>query len=67
MCHLFAHQPQRDYESPDPIVADRWPLHVDLPNVVLGHSGRDRGEGERGPSPFLPALHNEVLDHHGGQ
>jgi predicted DNA-binding ribbon-helix-helix protein len=66
MCHLFAHQPQRDYES------QTRSLRMD------GHSTSIRLEmsfwdtleeiaAKEGLTlaKFLTTLHNEVLDHHG--
>ena len=66
MCHLFAHQPQRDYESQTRSLRinghctsirlemafwDTLEEIADTQNLSLGK--------------FLTTLYNEVLDHHG--
>ena len=66
MCHLFAHQPQRDYES------QTRSLRMDghCTSIRLEMSFWDTLEeiaAKEGMSlaKFLTTLHNEVLDHHG--
>src|SRR4029453_8237335 len=66
MCHLFAHQPQRDYES------QTRSLRIDghCTSIRLEMSFWDTLEevaAKEGMSlaKFLTTLHNEVLDHHG--
>ena len=66
MCHLFAHQPQRDYES------QTRSLRIDghCTSIRLEMSFWDTLEeiaAKEGMSlaKFLTTLHDEVLDHHG--
>jgi predicted DNA-binding ribbon-helix-helix protein len=66
MCQLFAHQPQRDYES------QTRSLRIDghCTSIRLELAFWDTLEeiaGEQGMSlaKFLGRLHSEVLDHHG--
>ncbi|MGY4422638.1 putative DNA-binding ribbon-helix-helix protein [Bradyrhizobium sp. JR6.1] len=66
MCHLFAHQPQRDYES------QTRSLRIDghCTSIRLEMSFWDTLEeiaAKEGMTlaKFLTTLHNEVLDHHG--
>jgi predicted DNA-binding ribbon-helix-helix protein len=66
MCHLFAHQPQRDYESQTRSL--RMGGHST--SIRLEMSFWDTLEeiaAKEGMSlaKFLTTLHNEVLDHHG--
>src|SRR2546430_1132328 len=66
MCHLFAHQPQRDYESQTRSL--RMGGHCT--SIRLEISFWDTLEeiaAKEGMSlaKFLTTLHNEVLDHHG--
>jgi predicted DNA-binding ribbon-helix-helix protein len=66
MCHLFAHQPQRDYESQTRSL--RMGGHCT--SIRLEMSFWDTLEeiaAKEGMSlaKFLTTLHNEVLDHHG--
>jgi predicted DNA-binding ribbon-helix-helix protein len=56
MCHLFAHQPQRDYESQTRSLR----IGGHCTSIRLEMSFWDTLEGK-----FLTTLHNEVLDHHG--
>jgi predicted DNA-binding ribbon-helix-helix protein len=55
MCHVFAHQPERDYES------QTRSLRID------GHCTSIRLEMSFWDTlaKFLTTLHREVLDHHG--
>ena len=66
MCQLFAHQPQRDYES------QTRSLRIDghCTSIRLEMSFWDTLEeiaAKEGMTlaKFLTTLHNEVLDHHG--
>ena len=66
MCHLFAHQPQRDYESQTRSL--RMGRHCT--SIRLEMSFWDTLEeiaAKEGMSlaKFLTTLHDEVLDHHG--
>jgi predicted DNA-binding ribbon-helix-helix protein len=66
MCHLFAHQPQRDYESQTRSL--RMGGHST--SIRLEMSFWDTLEeiaAKEGMSlaKFLTTLHDEVLDHHG--
>jgi predicted DNA-binding ribbon-helix-helix protein len=66
MCHLFAHQPQRDYESQTRSL--RMGGHST--SIRLEMSFWDKLEeiaAKEGMSlaKFLTTLHDEVLDHHG--
>src|SRR6059058_4866184 len=66
MCHLFAHQPQRDYESQTRSL--RMGGHST--SIRLEMSFWDTLEeiaAKEGISlaKFLTTLHDEVLDHHG--
>ena len=66
MCHLFAHQPQRDYESQTRSL--RMGGHCT--SIRLEMSFWDTLEeiaAKEGMSlaKFLTTLHDEVLDHHG--
>jgi predicted DNA-binding ribbon-helix-helix protein len=66
MCQLFAHQPQRDYESQTRSLR----IGGHCTSIRLEMSFWDTLEEiaakERMPlAKFLTALHNEVLDHHG--
>ncbi len=66
MCHLFAHQPQRDYESQTRSL--RMGGHCT--SIRLEMSFWDTLEeiaAKEGMSlaKFLTTLHSEVLDHHG--
>lgn len=66
MCHLFAHQPQRDYES------QTRSLRIDghCTSIRLEMSFWDTLEEiaetqNLSLGKFLTTLYNEVLDHHG--
>jgi len=66
MCHLFAHQPQRDYESQTRSLR----INGHCTSIRLEMSFWDTLEeiaAKEGMSlaKFLTTLHNEVLDHHG--
>ena len=66
MCHLFAHQPQRDYESQTRSLR----IGGHCTSIRLEMSFWDTLEeiaAKEGMSlaKFLTTLHNEVLDHHG--
>jgi predicted DNA-binding ribbon-helix-helix protein len=66
MCHLFAHQPQRDYESQTRSLR----INGHSTSIRLEMSFWDTLEeiaAKEGMSlaKFLTTLHNEVLDHHG--
>ena len=66
MCHLFAHQPQRDYES----YTRSLRIGGHCTSIRLEMSFWDTLEeiaAKEGMSlaKFLTTLHNEVLDHHG--
>jgi len=63
MCHLFAHQPQRDYESQTRSL--RMGGHST--SIRLEMSFWDEIAAKEGMSlaKFLTTLHDEVLDHHG--
>ena len=66
MCHLFAHQPQRDYESHTRSLR----IGGHCTSIRLEISFWDTLEeiaAKEGMSlaKFLTTLHNEVLDHHG--
>src|SRR6516165_1076184 len=66
MCHLFAHQPQRDYESQTRSLR----INGHCTSIRLEISFWDTLEeiaAKEGMSlaKFLTTLHNEVLDHHG--
>lgn len=66
MCHLFAHQPQRDYESQTRSLrigghctSIRLELSFwDTLEEIAAKENMSLGK-------FLTTLHNEVLDHHG--
>ena len=66
MCHLFAHQPQRDYESQTRSLrigghctSIRLEMSFwDTLEEIAAKEGMSLGK-------FLTTLHNEVLDHHG--
>ena len=66
MCHLFAHQPQRDYESQTRSLR----IGGHCTSIRLEMSFWDTLEeiaAKEGMSlaKFLTTLHDEVLDHHG--
>ena len=66
MCHLFAHQPQRDYESQTRSLR----IGGHCTSIRLEMSFWDTLEEiaakeEMSLAKFLTTLHNEVLDHHG--
>ena len=66
MCHLFAHQPQRDYESQTRSLR----IGGHCTSIRLEMSFWDTLEEiaakeGMGLAKFLTTLHNEVLDHHG--
>src|ERR1700750_516300 len=66
MCQMFAHQPQRDYESQTRSLA----MHGHSTSIRLEMSFWDTLEemaAREGMTlaKFLTTLHNEVLDHHG--
>jgi predicted DNA-binding ribbon-helix-helix protein len=66
MCHLFAHQPQRDYESQTRSLrigghctSIRLEISFwDTLEEIAAREGMSLGK-------FLTTLHNEVLEHHG--
>src|SRR6266478_5086164 len=60
MCHLFAHQPQRDYESQTRSLR----IGGHCTSIRLELSFWDTKE-EMSLAKFLTTLHNEVLDDHG--
>jgi predicted DNA-binding ribbon-helix-helix protein len=66
MCHLFAHQPQRDYESQTRSLR----IGGHCTSIRLEMSFWDTLEEIAAKenlslAKFLTTLHNEVLDHHG--
>ena len=66
MCHLFAHQPQRDYES----LTRSLRIGGHCTSIRLEISFWDTLEEiaakeNMSLGKFLTTLHNEVLDHHG--
>ena len=66
MCHLFAHQPQRDYESQTRSLR----IGGHCTSIRLEMSFWDTLEEiaakeSMSLGKFLTTLHNEVLDHHG--
>jgi predicted DNA-binding ribbon-helix-helix protein len=66
MCHLFAHQPQRDYESQTRSLR----IGGQCTSIRLEMSFWDTLEEIAAKEnmtlgKFLTKLHNEVLDHHG--
>ncbi len=66
MCHLFAHQPQRDYESQTRSLR----IGGHCTSIRLEMSFWDTLEEiaakeDMSLGKFLTRLHNEVLDHHG--
>ena len=66
MCHLFAHQPQRDYESQTRSLR----IGGHCTSIRLEMSFWDTLEEiaakeEMSLAKFLTTLHNEVLDDHG--
>jgi predicted DNA-binding ribbon-helix-helix protein len=66
MCHLFAHQPQRDYESQTRSLR----IGGHCTSIRLEMSFWDTLEEiaakeNMSLAKFLTTLHNEVLDHHG--
>jgi predicted DNA-binding ribbon-helix-helix protein len=66
MCHLFAHQPQRDYESQTRSLR----IGGHCTSIRLEMSFWDTLEEiaakeNMSLGKFLTMLHNEVLDHHG--
>jgi predicted DNA-binding ribbon-helix-helix protein len=66
MCHLFAHQPQRDYESQTRSLR----IGGHCTSIRLEMSFWDTLEEiaakeNMSLGKFLTTLHNEVLDHHG--
>ena len=66
MCHLFAHQPQRDYESQTRslrIGGHSTSIRLELAfwdtlEEIAAKEGMSLGK-------FLTILHDEVLEHHG--
>jgi len=66
MCHLFAHQPQRDYESQTRslrIGGHSTSIRLEMAfwdtlEEIAGKEGMSLGK-------FLTTLHSEVLEHHG--
>jgi predicted DNA-binding ribbon-helix-helix protein len=66
MCHLFAHQPQRDYESQTRSLrmgghCTSIRLEISFWDTLEEIAGKEH----MSLAKFLTTLHNEVLDHHG--
>jgi len=66
MCHLFAHQPQRDYESQTrSLRIDGYCTSIRL-EMSFWDTLEEIARNERmSLSKFLAKLYNEVLDQHG--
>src|SRR6201989_1730999 len=66
MCHLFAHQPQRDYESQTRSLrigghSTSIRLEISFWDTLEEIAAKER----MSLAKFLTTLHSEVLDHHG--
>src|SRR3954449_6395519 len=66
MCQLFAHQPQRDYESQTRSLRIGGHCTLIRLEMAVWDTLGEVGAKERiSLAKFLTKLHNEVLDHHG--
>lgn len=66
MCQLFAHQPQRDYESQTRSMRIKGHCTSIRLEISFWDTLEEIASKENMPlSKFLTTLHEEVLDHHG--
>ena len=66
MCQLFAHQPQRDYESHTrSLRIDGHSTSIRLEMAFWDTLEEIAAKDEMSLAKFLSRLHSEVLDHHG--
>jgi predicted DNA-binding ribbon-helix-helix protein len=66
MCQLFAHQPQRDYESQTrSLRIGRHCTSIRLEMSFWGTLEEIAATQNMSLAKFLTTLHDEVLDHHG--
>jgi predicted DNA-binding ribbon-helix-helix protein len=66
MCHLFAHQPQRDYESQTrSLRIGGHCTSIRLEMAFWDTLEEIAARESMSLSKFLTTLYNEVLDHHG--
>ena len=66
MCHLFAHQPQRDYESQTrSLRIGGHCTSIRLEMAFWDTLEEIAARESMSLGKFLTALYNEVLDHHG--
>lgn len=66
MCQLFAHQPQRDYESQTrSLRIDGHSTSIRLEMAFWDRLEEIASKEDMSLAKFLTRLHSEVLDHHG--
>jgi len=66
MCHLFAHQPQRDYESQTrSLRIGRHSTSIRLEMAFWDTLEEIAAKQNMSLAKFVTTLHDEVLDHHG--
>jgi predicted DNA-binding ribbon-helix-helix protein len=66
MCHLFAHQPQRDYESQTrSLRIDGHCTSIRLELAFWDTLEEIAAKENMSVGKFVTTLYNEVLDHHG--
>jgi predicted DNA-binding ribbon-helix-helix protein len=66
MCHLFAHQPQRDYESQTrSLRIGGHSTSIRLEMAFWNTLEEIAAKQKMSLAKFVTTLHDEVLDHHG--